>query len=352
MNKLNIGIIGLGKIAPVHAEAIQSSSNANLYSCFSSNPEKAESFAEKYSIKGFADLDEFLSDPGLHIVTLCTPNGTHLEYAKRIAKAGKNIVIEKPIEINLQRSYELLRYCQCKNVKIAVIYQNRFLDSVKKLKEAIDSGKFGKIFMADAYVKWFRSQEYYDSAPWRGTLDLDGGGVMINQAIHTVDLMYYLVGEVDWVFSQTGTLTHRRIEGEDNALTLVKYKNGAMGVFQASTSIKPAQPRRIEIHGENGSAILTDNRLELMLNDAEVSGNSLDIPAGADDPLKGFSTEPHKRQYEQIVNAFLNGGEPVVSGQESIHSVAIVNAIYESGRTGEKVSVKKFVGNSLQKEES
>ncbi|MGD8780460.1 MAG: Gfo/Idh/MocA family oxidoreductase [Ignavibacteria bacterium] len=350
--KLGIGIVGLGNIAPVHAQAIQQAYNAELISCYSSREEKAKSFSEKYGIKSFTEWNKFINDDELDIVSICTPNGTHLDFGKKTATAGKHVVIEKPIEVNLERANKLIKSCKDNDVKLAVIYQNRFLPAVEKLKQMITENKLGKIFMADAYVKWYRSDEYYKSAEWRATLKLDGGGVLINQAIHTVDLLYWFIGDVESIYAVKGTITHEGIEGEDNAVTLVKYKNGAMGVIVASTSVQPAMPRRIEIHGENGTAVLNDDNLEVSLIDESIPGKSPGeedkTHSGAADPLAGFSIEPHKKQFEQIVNAILNGEEPVVSGEESLKSLGIVNAVYESAEKKKPVDFDMFMKVKLK----
>ena len=293
------------------------------------------------------DWDEFISDPELEAVSICTPNGNHLDYGKKAAEAGKHVILEKPIEVTLKRAKELIDVCNKNNVQLAVIYQNRFIAEVEELKRQIEKNKLGRLFMGDAYIKWFRSQEYYDSAAWRGTSELDGGGVLINQAIHTIDLLQWLMGDVETVFGQVGTFTHERIEGEDNAVVTLRFKSGAIGVIEASTSVHPAQSRRIELHGEKGSAVIDDNSATISVkgeasNEDEKDENSGAKSAGSSSPFGGFSIDPHKNQFEAIVDAINNKKIPPVSGEESIKSLAIILAIYESSKTNAMVNIDDF----------
>ena len=221
------------------------------------------------------------------------------------------------------------------------------MDKIGELKHFIDNGSLGKPVMGDAYVKWYRSQEYYDSGAWRGTIALDGGGVLINQAIHTVDLLQWLMGDVDTVFGQTGTFTHD-LEGEDNAVATLRFKNGAIGVIEASTSVQPAQARKLEIHGEKGTIVIEDDDVKILLeggNSADISDSSEEKKesSGASSPLGGFSIIPHKNQFEAIADVIEKNETPLVSGEESLKSLAIVLAVYESARTGKNVKFDDFI---------
>lgn len=330
--KFNIGLVGCGTIADTHAEAIAETECGQLISAFSRTESNLDAFCNKFEVKGYSDYQEFLADGDLDVVVVCTPSGTHLDYGEKAAEAGKHLIIEKPIEVTLGRAHRLIESCQKNEVKLAVIYQNRFIEDVKKLKSIIDEGTLGKIVMVDASVKWFRDQEYYDSAGWRGTLSLDGGGAVINQAIHTVDLLLWLCGDVESLQAYKDTLTHERIEGEDNAVASLRFKNGAIGVFKASTSIVPPQNRAIEIHAENGTAHLDGDRLKLRGTDLDEEETNIEESsgAGASSPLAGMSNNNHKKQYDQILPAFLNDNEPVVSGQNSLKSLAFVEGLYLS----------------------
>ena len=333
--KFKIGIIGIGTIADVHAQAIQASKNMELLSAFSGNPEKAIAFTKKYDIQCFTDWNKFIEDPELDAVSICTPNGTHLDYGEKAAVAKKHVIVEKPIEVTLERAQKLIDQCNNNDVQLAIIYQSRFMDNMPESKEFIDNNGLGKLFMGDATIKWYRSQKYYDSGAWRGTLALDGGGVLINQAIHTVDLLQWLMGDVTTIFGQTDTFTHD-LEGEDNAVATLRYKNGAIGVIQASTSVQPSQSRKIEIHGEKGYVLIDGDDIKIsMAEDNPTEDNTQnEVPgSGSSSPMDGFSFESHKRQFEAIAEAIQNNRTPPVSGVESLKSLAIVLGIYESAKS-------------------
>ena len=342
--KLKIGIIGCGAIADIHAQAIQQSKNAELHSVYSRTEKNVKKCAEKYSVKWHTDWNKFIFDNELDIVSICTPSGNHLDYGEKAAEAGKHIIVEKPIEVTLERAETLIEKCKENNVKLAVIYQSRFIPEIAELKKQLERNIIGNIFMGDAYIKWYRNQEYYDSGKWRGSFNLDGGGVLINQAIHTIDLLQWFMGDVKTVYGKIGTFTHNNIEGEDNAVAVLHYKSGAIGVIEASTSVQPAEPRRIKLHGEKGSIIVEDNNVKVINNkepkeDLTKKGEA----SGAASPLSGFSTEPHKNQFEAIIEAINNNLQPQVSGEESLKSLAIVRAIYESSRLDIPIVLGEFM---------
>lgn len=336
--KYGIGIIGCGNISYIHAEAISKLKKADLVSVFSRNIKNAEKLGKQFGVNYFNDWNQFISEKKLDIVSICTPNGAHLDYGKLAAAAGKHVVVEKPIEISLERGRQLIKTCQDNKIRLAVIYQNRFLPDVIKMKEIVKSGRLGKIFQGDAYVKWYRSQDYYDNAAWRGTLALDGGGVLINQAIHTIDLLQWMLREVETIYGKTGTFTHKNIEGEDVALAIFQFKSGAVGVIEASTSVLPGQARKIEIHGSKGSLILNGDSLDVLIaGESEKKENPIEKePVGSSSPFQGFSVQPHLDQFKAIVNAIDKNEQPPVSGKESLKSLAIVKGIYESAEKKSK----------------
>jgi len=295
-----IGIVGCGIIADIHAQAIQQLTNGQLIAVYSRNINNARRIGEKYAAEFYDVWDRFIDDDRIDIVSVCTPSGNHLEIGAKAASAGKHLVVEKPIEVTVNRGQQLVDYCIKSGVHLAVIFQNRYLDSVLKMKELIARGVIGDIFHADARLKWYRSQEYYDSAAWRGTFALDGGGVLINQAIHTIDLLRYLIGEIDHIFAQIDTFAHSRIEGEDDAAATIRFRNRAIGTIVASTATIPAQARIIEIHGKNGTLVLDGDDLIVQ---GDIADKTITRPktnvVGANNPLQGFSSEPHRRQFEK-----------------------------------------------------
>lgn len=343
-NNFGVGIVGLGNISDIHAQAVINSDRGRLVATYSSNDEKNQDFSNKYQTCGYTSYTEFLNDPDLDVVSICTPSGTHLDFAKTAAEAGKHIVVEKPVEVSLERANTLIKSCQANGVKLAVIYQSRFTEDAIKMKKAIEQGDIGDLFMASASVKWFRDQEYYTNAPWRGTRKLDGGGAVINQSIHTIDLLQWMLGDMDSIQAYKGTFTHEMIESEDNAVASFRFKSGVIGTFVASTSIVPPFPRRIEIYGSKGTALLDETTFLLLQTEKDLKNSGqTDDPAGAKSPLANLQYDPHKNQYNKIFEAILNDRKPPVSGTDSLKSLAFVTGLYKSAETGQPASVEELI---------
>ena len=343
-SRLKIGIVGIGTIAGIHAQALQESGNSELHSVYSRSENNARGMGEKHDVGWHTDWNAFISDAELDAVSVCTPSGNHLEYGEMAAIAGKHVIIEKPIEVTLERAKGLVRVCEGNGVALAVIYQSRFVPEIHALKRKLDEKVVGRLLMGDARIKWFWGQDYYDSGAWRGTLALDGGGVLINQAIHTIDLLQWFMGDVESIYGNTGTLTHERLEGEDNAVALIKFKSGAFGVIQGSTSIQPAQARRIELHGENGTIVVNGDDVKILKAGSDQAEQEKKGKAsGASSPLAGFSPDPHKFQFEAIADAISKGMEPPVSGKDSLKSLAIVLATYASSKSNLPVNMDDFL---------
>ncbi|HLR24318.1 MAG TPA: Gfo/Idh/MocA family oxidoreductase [Fodinibius sp.] len=345
--QLKFGIVGCGMISGTHARAIADSETGMLTAAHSRTEANLRSFGEKFDVEPYTDYEQFLAEADIDGVVICTPTGTHLDYGKQAAEAGKHLIVEKPIEVTLERGQQLIDSCRSSNVKLAVIYQNRFIDDVQRMKFLLDSGDLGHIVMVDASVKWFRDQHYYSSADWRGTLALDGGGAVINQAVHTVDLMLWLCGEVESVQAYKGTLTHQNMEGEDNAVAVMRFRNGALGVFRASTSTIPAQNRKIEVHAEHGTATLDGGMFTVSYGGTQEFGKvvgSKESGTGAADPMEGITMDNHRKQYEQILSALLNDDQPAVSGADSLKSLAFVRALYQSAKRQEEVYLNLLEG--------
>jgi predicted dehydrogenase len=331
---------------------MKTSRNTTLVSAYSRSEKNASSFGERHKIPWSTDWERFISDPGMDAVSICTPNGNHLDYGEKAARAGKHVIVEKPIEVTLPRANRLIDVCREEGVQLAVIFQSRFMPKIQNLKRQLDQNIIGKLFMGDAYIKWFRTQEYYDSGVWRGTLDLDGGGTLINQSIHTIDILQWLMGGVESVYGQMGTFTHKNIEGEDNAVAAIRFKNGAIGVIEGSTSVQPSRSRRSELHGEKGSATIDDDAVKIELaggetagtaDDEDSNGAAKDVGAGSSSPLAGFSIEPHRDQFDAIAEAIEINENPPVAGEESLKALAIVLAIYESAKTNKPVVLDDFM---------
>jgi predicted dehydrogenase len=357
MSQFGFGIVGCGVIANFHAEAIKRIKGTRLVACFDHRPENADRFAQTNpGVTAYHDLDAMMSNPELHIVNICTPSGAHLEPAVKAAQARKHVVIEKPMEITLKRCDAILDACRRNNVMVCPIFQSRFSPANIALKEAIVEGRFGKLTLGDTFVKWWRTQEYYDGVrpkgakgpvknSWRGTWNLDGGGAYMNQAIHNVDLLYWLMGDVAEVCAVTATLGHDRIEVEDVGVAAIKFKNGAVGTITATTAAWPGLQKKTEIHGTTGSVIVEQDEVLLwnfekpkpkdrsvvdkLMNREESSG-------GASDP-KAISCLGHTEQLKDFVKAIQLGKKPKITGDEGRKAVEIVLAIYQSAWTGKRV---------------
>ena len=346
--KYGFGIIGLGMIADFHAKAIGELSDGCLVAAYDMIPEKVFAFCSgKEGVNPYTDLEEFLSDPDLDIVTVTTPSGAHLDVALAAVNAGKHVIVEKPIEVTTERIDILIKAAKEKGVLISGIFQSRFFEAPQLIMKAIREGRFGRLTLCDAQVKWYRTQEYYDSVGWRGTWKLDGGGALMNQSIHAIDLLQWFCGPVSEVSAFTALLGHENIEVEDTAAAVLKFRNGAIGVIEGSTSVYPGFLKKLEICGTKGSVILEEESLKAWNfederpEDEEIRTRFLDnteTGGGASDP-KAIGYIGHKHCFENFLNALENGTEPLITGEEARKSVEIITAIYESARTGKPVSL-------------
>jgi predicted dehydrogenase len=343
---MNFGIIGAGMISRFHAKAIAAMDGSTLRSVFSTRIEAAQDLASEYGAKAYSDIEAFLADEQLDIVTIGTPSGAHLEPSMAALNAGKHVICEKPLEISVERIDELISLANLRGKTLAAILNRRFHPAMDAFKNAVDENRFGKLTSASCYVKWYRDQAYYDSAAWRGTWALDGGGALMNQSIHTIDALLHLAGPVKSVQANTACLAHSGIEVEDIAVAILEFQNGARGVIEASTCSwsKKGHPARIQLCGTEGSVFMADEALEVWdfmhekSEDQEIqrtlmSGQSAGL--GANDP-KAISFAQHQRNFEEVVRAIKEGREPSTSASEARKSVALIRAIYESAANGGK----------------
>ncbi len=329
--QIGFGIVGAGMIGKVHAEAISLIPNAKLVAVWGRNEAHAQALAVQHNATAYTDYAKFLAHPELQIVNICTPSGLHLDHGQLAAAAGKHVLVEKPLEINLTRADALIADCHKANVKLGVIFQSRFLAPVQKIKEAVAAGRLGKIFLGDAYVKWYRAPEYYGAGSWHGTMQLDGGGALLNQAIHTIDLLRWIMGPVASLFAMQDHLRYPHIEAEDTLVGNLRFKNGALGVVVAATSIAPGFKRRIEISGEKGTIILDGDSISTWSIGGEESAQAASehLTDGSNNPA-AIATEGHRRQIEDMMQAVLENREPVVNGAEGRTSLEVVEALYQS----------------------
>jgi predicted dehydrogenase len=329
---IGIGILGCGNVANVHAEAIRHVSNLKLVSVCSHTRAPAARLAERLGVRPHTDIGEFLSDPLLDAVAICTPSGTHSELGCAVAAAGKHVLVEKPIDVSLRKADALIDACRRAGVRLGVALQSRHLDAPRLLKAAVDGGRLGRLIMASAFIKWYRTKEYYASAAWRGTLALDGGGVLINQAIHTIDLLGWIAGPVERVSAFSGRMLHFRIEGEDALVASIRFRGGALGVIEAATAAFPGFKRRLEITGTEGTVILDgDNLTVWSLRDGSsgTAAQEAEVSNGSADPM-AIDFEGHRRVMADFADAILHNREPLVDGVEGRKSLELVRAIYDA----------------------
>lgn len=341
------GIIGTGDIAAVHARAIGTIANAHLAGVTDIVRDKAHAFGEQFNCNVFDSASALINSPEIEIVCICTPSGTHLEPALLAIDAGRHCIIEKPLEVTVSRCRTIIDAAKKKNVLVAGIFPMRFLDINMEVRKAVESGRFGKMIMGDVYVKWFRSQTYYDQVKWRGDPEISGGGAVMNQAIHSVDLLRWMMGEVKEVSAFSAMLGHHDLDVEDTAVATLRFENGALGVIEASTAVFPGSYKRMEILGTGGSVITEeetivkwefseesdlDNEIRLRFSGEETVGG------GVTDP-KAIKDTGHIRQISDMVEALETGRPPVIDAEEAAKAVEIIEAIYKSARTGMTVSL-------------
>lgn len=334
------GIVGCGMIARFHAQAIKELPNARLVALCSRHPENARKVQEAVGVSCeiYTDLAAMLRRPDLHIVNVCTPSGAHMEPAVAAAEAKKHVVVEKPLEITLDRCDRIIAACERNRVQLCTIFPSRFADANVVLKQAVQQGRFGRLTLGETTCKWWRSQEYYDQGGWKGTKALDGGGALMNQAIHNVDLLYWMMGRPVEVAAITATLAHQRIEVEDTAVACLRFANGALGVIQATTSVWPGLPKTIAIHGDRGTVVVEQEDVlrwefaEPRPEDEQIRARfaqRVGASGGASHPA-AISHEYHRRQLADFLRAIETGGQPLVDGREGRVAVEIILAIYRS----------------------
>jgi len=341
---LGVGLIGTGLIAAIHARAFASLPEFRLTGVVSRSRGKAKEFAATHGASFATDsINELCAHPDVQIVCIGTPSGAHLEPALAAIQAGKHVIIEKPLEISVERVDALLAAAKQHRVLVAPIFQGRFGAGAQKVKKAIASGQLGRLVLATVHVKWHRPDSYYQG--WKGMLALDGGGAVMNQAIHGLDLLQWFAGLPSEVFAWTTRRVHTRIEAEDTACAALRFSDGALGTIEATTAAFPGWSRRIELCGEKGSVSLEDDRiarwdLSVPLADelSVESAFSNALGSGASSP-GGIGIEGHVRQFRDIADTILHGRPLTIDGHEARRAVALVEALYASAQTGRPISL-------------
>ena len=341
--RFGFGIVGCGVIATFHARAIADLGNAQLVAAADAIPERARDFASSFGCDAAA-IDDLLARPDVDVVCICVPSGQHAEIGTRAAAAGKHIVLEKPIEITLEAADRVIAACAEHGVVLSVISQHRWDGGVRELKQLIDSGALGRLVLGDAFVKWYRTQEYYESGSWRGTWALDGGGALMNQGVHYVDLLHWLMGPVERVFARCRTSAHERIEVEDIAVAVLSFASGAIGVLESSTAVYPGFKERLEVTGTGGTVVVEAGEIKLRELKVE-KGETSPYGATALDGEVSLAAAPdvshlgHTEQLRDVLDAIDSGRRPAIDGGEARKPLEIILAVYESARTGRDVTL-------------
>jgi UDP-N-acetyl-2-amino-2-deoxyglucuronate dehydrogenase len=340
---LNFALVGCGRIAKRHSELLGFGQikGARLVSVCDSVLSKSEKIGKQFKVSFYTDMDEMMQSESIDIVVVLTPSGLHSEHVVNLSKYGKHIVVEKPMALSVKDTEKMIFACDANNIKLFVIKQNRFNVPVVKLREAVESGRFGKLTLGTVRVRWARHQAYYDQDPWRGTWSMDGG-VLTNQASHHVDMLEWMMGDVESVFAKMTTAL-ANVETEDTVIVTLKFKSGALGIIEATTAARPTNLEgSISILGENGTVVVGGvavNEMQTWVFTDEQEGDS--------NVLQEFSVNPpnvygfgHYSYYEHVVDCVKNGGSNLVDGLQGRKSIELISAIYESAETGKEVFLK------------
>jgi len=336
--KVKFGIVGTGVGANFCAQGISMISDvdvAELTAVTSRREERAKEFASKWGLKNwYTDYEEMLEKASIDAVIISTPHYLHYPMAMEAIKMGKHVLVDKPMAINLKEADEMIEGAERRGVKLGVTLQSRFDPTFRKVKKAVDEGRLGCLILGEAAVKWFRTQEYYDKSPWRGRWSTEGGGALINQAIHTIDLLLWVMGQPRYLWAQIDTVAHK-IEVEDLAVAILRFENNALGVIQGSTAIYPGLPTRLEIHGTKGTAIIEGETLKRW----SVVGEEEMVSEKSKKGLKSWARPElvpatnHASLIKDFAQAVIEDREPYVNGVEGRRSLEVIMAIYKSSRT-------------------
>jgi UDP-N-acetyl-2-amino-2-deoxyglucuronate dehydrogenase len=331
---IRVGLIGGGNITETHARAVCSIGDTEIAAIFGSHKDRVDRLCREHGGQPYTDFGKFLAHRPMDFVVIGSPSGLHASQGIAAAERGLHVLTEKPIDISTQRADALIEAAERHHVKLGVIFQDRLKPEILRLKKYVSSGQLGKPILADARVKWYRPPEYYAKSRWRGTLALDGGGALINQAIHTVDLLIWLLGDIVRVQARTKTALHN-IEGEDTAVAILEFANGALGVLQATTAAFPGYARRVEITGSEGTVILDNDQIvatDLRSTKTEMRSDIPSRPAESASSPVVSDIRVHRAVVKDFIRAVQLNTTPVCEGREGRRSLRIVEAIYRSAK--------------------
>jgi len=350
MGKLKWGIIGCGVIAPWHADSVVASEYADLVAVCDVDVPKGEAFAEKYETSFYPDYHAMLASGKIDVVSICTPSGLHSEMTVAAAEAGMHVLCEKPMAITVPQMDAMMEAVEEAGVKLEVIFQRRTYQITQVAREAVQSGILGQMTLGDAYLKYYRSPAYYQSADWRATWALDGGGALMNQGVHGIDVLAWIMGDVESVYAKAEAKV-RDIEVEDTCVALLTFKNGAYGVIEGTTSSNPGEQTAFHLHGEKGTIIFDDEGIQkwaVSEDKSVVAQNdpgkciSLQASSATSDPT-AIGRAGHQAQVDDLCLAIAEDRDPMIVAASARKSVELILAIYESAQTGREVKLDEFV---------
>lgn len=349
MNRVGFALIGLGSISEVHARAINSLDNGYLRGVLSRSKEKGKEFSMRHGDPVvYDDVEDLLNDSEVDVVVITTPSSLHMDYALMAISHHKSVISEKPLEITSDRAERIVKAARDQGVFLTTVFQSRFMEATKRVKRAYDEGRFGRISVVEASVLWNRSPSYYRAAPWRGTIGMDGGGVIMNQGIHTVDLMLYILGEWKRVYAMKKNIVHD-IEGEDTIVGSIEFSNGALGTLSATTAAYPERPRVLRICGENGSATIEDDWIaEWEFKERRDEDDEIER-LFSNRNAKDFKSkeEYFAMLYKDFIGSLETGRTPLITPSSSLESIRLIEALYKSAEGSVEVFNDRASGSAL-----
>ena len=333
MRRVRCAVIGCGVIGPVHGAVLSALDTAELVACCDIIPERAQAFAERFGVPDwYTDASKIFERDDIDSVSICTPHYLHVPMTVDAARAGKHVMTEKPMAMNSQEATDAIMACREAGVKFAVCFQNRFNPATQQAKAAIEQGLLGDIVSIHGTCEWYRAPEYYDDSPWRGKWSTEGGGVLINQAIHTLDLVLYLGGKVSGVMASVGTLGHPTIEVEDVASIVLRYSSGAIGSFYATNCAYPSKDVSVDVIGTRGSITIEGQEIAAFetMDGAELPAIPVNGFSGSDAVGKAYYGSSHGLAIEDYIQAILEDRDPMITGEEGRKAIDVLSAIYRS----------------------
>jgi predicted dehydrogenase len=338
---IRVGILGGGGISDTHARAASAIPGVEIAAVHGDNTERALRLATALRVPAYPTLEAFLAHRPMDVVAIGSPSGCHAAQAMACARVGLHVLVEKPMAVTVEDAGTLVEASEAAGVRLGVFFQDRLQPDFVRLKTFLDAGGLGRILLVSGHVKWYRPPEYYRTSRWRGTWALDGGGAVMNQGIHTLDLMLHLLGDVATVSARAGAVRHE-IEVEDTAIATLRFRNGAFGTFEATTAAYPGYKRRLEISGERGTVVVEHDRVvaaDLMPGSPPFAASPAAATGESASSHVVSDATPHRRIFEDFLRALRDGTRPICDGREGRRSIDLVLALYASARTGTAVTL-------------